>query len=192
MIRPMIRIAATALSAAALALSPLAGVAGAAAASAQAAPAQAGKGACAGKLVLDILPGLSLEESSGSVYTRSGSVTCTGRVLGTEVTGPGTYSSAVRYGDPTPASCVKGAAGWGLQTFTFPTAGQPLVVRSLYSYSIGPVSSDGLYTGRFSGDYFSGIVSMLPAKGDCVTSPVTLASATFSGDFHAYSAPSAT
>jgi hypothetical protein len=184
----MYRAALAALSAAALASSPLSALSGAAGATVSV-PAAPPTPACSGEMTISIQPGVSLQDSTGSVYTRTGTVTCTGRVQGKKVTGPGTYDSAVRYGTPTPASCVKAARGWGLQTFTFPTAAGPLVVRSLYSYTIGPFSEDGLYTGRFSGDYFSGIVSMVPVEGDCVTSPVTLARATFSGHFHPYRPP---
>jgi hypothetical protein len=146
--------------------------------------------ACRGEATGSFKPGMSVKANRGTVFARDGKVECAGaKVLGRSVTGPGTYDAAARYGANDDVSCVSGGTGWMVQTITFPTADGPLVVQSAATYSFGALSEDGLLTGRYRGDFVDGTFSMVPTKGDCVTSPVTAGRIIFTADFHPYRPP---
>lgn len=146
--------------------------------------------ACRGEAAGSFKPGMSVHANRGTVFARGGKVDCAGaKVLGRRVTGPGTYDAAARYGADGDVSCVSGGTGWMVQTFTFPTADGPLVVQSAATYTFGALSEDGLLTGRYRGDHVDGTFSMVPTKGDCVTSPVTAGRISFTADFHPYRPP---
>lgn len=137
-------------------------------------------------VVLELKPGIGLKPSSGSFYGGPGKVTCDGRVLGRKVTGPGAYSSAGRIGTKDPDSCTSGGEGWGVVRLDFPTAKGPLVVTSPVTFTYGAVTKKGLLAGELRGDYVDGVFRILPKKGDCVTSPVTLSTAQLELTIHNY------
>ncbi|MGQ0844113.1 MAG: hypothetical protein ACT4QF_08245 [Sporichthyaceae bacterium] len=134
-------------------------------------------------------PGVTLKPGRGSFVGSAGRVDCDGRVLGRTVTGPGVYTSAGRIGTVDPDSCTSGGEGWGVMTITFPTAKGKFVLRNPFTFTYGAVTKKGLLKGEFTGDFFDGVFSITPKKGNCVTSPLTVSTASAEGEVHPYRAP---
>src|ERR1051325_2150870 len=79
---------------------------------------------CTAEVDLTVAPGLSNSPSSGTWTTNgeTGTITCTGRLGGYEVTGPGTIGGHGRYGVNDPDTCRGGEAD-GPHFFSIPTSG---------------------------------------------------------------------
>jgi len=131
---------------------------------------------CTAEVDLTVAPGLSNSPSSGTWTTNgeTGTITCTGRLGGYEVTGPGTIGGHGRYGVNDPASCRGGDAD-GPQFFSIPTSGGIQHIRNDHFVTYGPLKGDGPYGGEFRGPRFSGTFQARPVEGDCVTAPITKA-----------------
>jgi hypothetical protein len=156
---------------------------GAAAVGADAAQATA----CRFSAEFDLAPGLSLTPTSGTFTSggETGSITCSGRVDGRMVTGPGTFGADGRYGTADGDSCVSGGEGSATQSFTLRTGDGPVPIGNPITFTYQPVPGPpgdreaaevippAVASGRFSGPRFSGTFEVTALKGDCVTGPVT-------------------
>ena len=111
---------------------------------------------------------------------------CDGPVNGKQPSGTGALGNDGRYGTQRPSTCVSGTEGDGLDVFTMPTAGGPERIVSRFTFTGGdpPKRGEGLISGRFEGEHFSGTFEATPAKGDCVTSPITVLRAKGEGVLH--------
>lgn len=134
---------------------------------------------------IGLTPGLSTQGAPGTSFADDVPVTCNGKVFGTAVSGPGRMVSIAHL---SPASTCLGGAGWGALYLRFPTAkGPDKVVVDPITYSFGGLEK-GLITGTFAGDRFDGTFTVIPVKGDCVTSPLTRGRLTLTGTLHAFKA----
>jgi hypothetical protein len=129
---------------------------------------------CSGKAIMTFTPGLSDQPSSGTHSGREGKSDCNGP-MATEWDG--------RYGTQDPDMCSKGGEGWGVATHTVTTADGPQSFDAVFTFQYLAISN-GLISGNFQGDYFSGTFQLKPLEGDCVSSPVTKAELTFRGTSH--------
>jgi transposase len=116
---------------------------------------------------LTISPGLSVTPRSAKATTggRTGKITCSGRVYGKAITGPGTVGTRVR---AVASTCAYGhgtAEAW----LELPTADGTVKVQ--YRYTFNYVGA----TGSFMGKKASGGFAFAPTKGNCVTAPITKA-----------------
>ena len=122
-----------------------------------------------------ISPGLSTAATSGEWTSdgEKGSIDCDGWVAGRQPTGPGTFGVAGRYGMRNPDTCASGGEGDGVQAFTIPTGQGPLHLESHFTFVHRGTENGGRgIAGNFEGKSFSGTFEIVPADGDCVTSPV--------------------
>jgi hypothetical protein len=122
---------------------------------------------------LDLAPGLSLTEGSGTYGTgghETGSMTCVGTFDGHAVTGPGFFGFEATY----VGTCLADH-GSGRYTFTVPTDAGTMHVAGTYTESsIGPL---GQIEGSQPGASVTGNFVFYPTQGDCAVSPVTRAQA---------------
>src|SRR4051812_8009052 len=125
---------------------------------------------CSAEVDLSVAPGLSNSPSSGTWTTNgeTGSITCTGRLGGYEITGPGTIGGEGRYGSRDPATC-RGGEAEGPHFISIPTSGGIQHIRNDHVATYGPLKGDGPYGGEFRGTRFSGTFQARPVKGDCVS-----------------------
>ncbi len=131
---------------------------------------------CSAEVDLTIAPGLSNTPSSGTWTTNgeTGTITCTGRLGGSEITGPGTIGGHGRYGVNDPDTCRGGEAD-GPQFFSIPTSGGIQHITNDHFSTYGPLEGGGVYGGEFHGPRFSGTFQARPVEGDCVSAPITKA-----------------
>lgn len=142
---------------------------------------------CKGDAELSLQPGIGLQPGTSSFYSRpNGRVTCDGPVMGKRVTGPGVYTSVGRMGTVDPDSCVTGGEGFFGVRWVFPTDSGELEFRSAGTFTYGAVKDKGPLTGTLTGDYVSGTFTLLPVKGDCVSSPVTLSRVLVDATLHEF------
>lgn len=133
-------------------------------------------------------PGFSETPSSGSFFTpggETGTVDCKGPVQGETPTGAGTFSTDGRYGTGSPVTCSAGGDGWGVHSMTVPTSQGKKNLKSAFTFKFGGLEN-GVISGAFEGDYYSGTFETRPRKGDCVTAPLTEAIVTIKGTLHEY------
>ncbi|MGQ0466383.1 MAG: hypothetical protein ACT4QG_13800 [Sporichthyaceae bacterium] len=125
--------------------------------------------AAIGTIVLD--PGLAATKRTKNTYRSpaAGTITCDGPVLGKKPTGPGVFTRNV---GSFVGSCTDGGKGSFNNTFEFPTAGGTLTLVVKGPFTFG-VLKGGAVGGQARGDKADGTFSVVPSKGDCVTSPVT-------------------
>lgn len=95
-------------------------------------------------------------------HGETGTIRCTGTVLGRDVTGPGSFGED----GVVVASCTSGR-GQALFSITLPTSGGPVHLRVPVTLSFGPGA------GQTSSTDFPGAFVIRPVRGDCVTTPVT-------------------
>jgi hypothetical protein len=129
---------------------------------------------CRGKAIMTFTPGLSDTPSSGTHSGSEGKSDCNGP-MATEWYG--------RYGTQDPDTCSKGGEGWGVATQTAPSVKGPENFDAVFTFQYLAISN-GLISGSFQGDYFSGTFQLRPLEGDCVNSPVTKSELTFQGTWH--------
>lgn len=140
---------------------------------------------CIGASVMNVSPGMSETPTSGTHAARNGTEQCTGPLNGATPTGDPTVEWDGRYGTTDPDTCSAGGEGWGVAHHTVPTREGPKVVRNVFTFTYGGLEN-GLMSGAFKGDYFSGTLAFRPLEGDCVTVPVSRLEATFRGTWHEY------
>jgi len=133
---------------------------------------------CLAKLDVTLSPGISMTPSAGRISSggETGTNACDGPINGFTPTGVATRGEEGRYGVEGPSSCMNpsGVAAWTIK-FTVPTTGGPQHVEFPVRGTYGPLQGGGVYGGTFSGDGMYGHFTIRPVKGDCVTSPITLA-----------------
>jgi hypothetical protein len=129
-----------------------------------AAPA-ASQAVCVGEWQDTVTPGIGLTPSSATFTSNgpTGKMTCVGSVNGHTVTGPGTLAEQ----GTVIGTCASGS-GSGILSITLPTDGGPvsLIITATFTY----VGGVGL---RTTPPTFPGGFIFVPAKGDCVVTPVT-------------------
>lgn len=141
---------------------------------------------CTGKALFTMAPGLSETPSSGTHNGRNGTEDCNGPVQGETPTGPVAVEWDGRYGTVDPDTCSSGGEGWAVAYHYVPTANGTKVFRVIALFRYGGVSN-GIVSGTFEGDYFSGTLRItMPVNGDCVSSPMTKAEMEFTGTWHEY------
>jgi hypothetical protein len=134
---------------------------------------------CSGTAIVTFTPGLSDEPSSGTHSGRDGKTECKGE--GERPMGPMATGWEGRFGTQDPDTCAKGGEGWGMATQTAPAG--PENRDAIFTFQYFAIT-DGVISGVFQGDYFSGTFQLKPLEGDCVSSPVTKAELTFQGHWH--------
>jgi hypothetical protein len=137
---------------------------------------------CRGRATMTFDPGISEQPSSGIHHGREGTADCNGRVRGEQPTGPVTIEWDGRYGTQDSDTCSLGE-GWGLATHTVPTADGSKSFKVVFTYRYVR-HADGVVSGAFEGDYFSGTFEVEPLQGDCVGTAVTKAGVIFRGTWH--------
>jgi hypothetical protein len=127
---------------------------------------------------LAISPGLGLAPTSGT-YRADSPARCTGSIGGHTITGVGTWHEEGHYGIAKPIGCADTEGDFDQQDLlTLPTDGGPVRIVTPLHGTFGPLREGGLLGGSFSGPNAHGTFTALPARGDCVTAPVTQASIT--------------
>lgn len=144
---------------------------------------------CTGTAEMTMTPGISEKGTSGTQFARNGTEKCNGPLNGSRPTGDPTVEWEGRYGTKDPDTCSSGGEGWAVSYHTLPTENGTKVVRNIFTFTFGGLS-DGIVSGVFKGDYFSGTFEFRPLEGDCVTRPLTKAALTFKGTWHEYRANS--
>jgi hypothetical protein len=144
-----------------------------------AAPAGAGRAAVCTlePFPLAMSPGLAVTPAPVRFATTSPAVvTCHGWIGGHEVTGPGRLSvEGTMSGPAGGASCAQ-IDGEGRGVFTLPTADGPVEMINNFTFEASATA------GVFRGDALSGLFLFgPPVEGDCVTTPMTSATATIVG-----------
>ena len=150
-------------------------------------PASAAETECTGSAEMTVSPGMSQEPTSGTQAGRKGTEQCTGPLNGADPTGDPTVEWDGRYGTANPDTCAGGGEGWGVAYHAVPTRDGARVVRNVFTITFGGLEN-GLMSGVFKGDYFSGTFTFRPLEGDCVTAPVTKVAVEFKGTWHDYRA----
>ncbi|MGH9035953.1 MAG: hypothetical protein ACRD0O_09320 [Acidimicrobiia bacterium] len=139
---------------------------------------------CTGREVFRVAPGLSMEPTTGTIQTAGepGSEECSGTVEGHQPTGTVRTVHSALYGYLDPDTChaleVKAYADHSI-----PTADGVVTYRNHFTASFNP-SKDGVMSGAFEGDHFSGRFSLRPLEGDCVNSPLTMFEGYWVGTWH--------
>jgi hypothetical protein len=113
-------------------------------------------------------PGLGMADGPGTYSSggETGSVSCSGTVLGHRVTGSGSFGVEGAY----VGTCLADH-GPGVLRLTVPTDAGPIRLSGNYmESSIGPI---GHIEGTVSGALLAGTFFFGPMRGDCVTAPVT-------------------
>jgi len=144
-------------------------------ASAQAAGATSA--VCTPRFSLSISPGFSLAPTSGTLtsHGETGSLTCTGKIGGHRVTGPGTVGLDETYAGGTCASHV----GTGTARISIPTTGG---VKHLAGAATSRRTALAVRAEvRFPGARFTGAGVAIPTKGTCALSPLRQALITVTG-----------
>lgn len=147
--------------------------------------ASAAETECTGTAEMAVSPGMSQEPSSGTHQGRNGTEQCTGPLNGADPVDDPTVEWDGRYGTANPDTCAGGGEGWGVAYHTVETKDGPKVVRNVFTITFGGLEN-GLMSGVFEGDYFSGTFTFRPLDGDCVTGPVTKVAVQFQGTWHEY------
>lgn len=142
---------------------------------------------CTGTAEMAVSPGMSREPTSGIIRARNGTEHCTGAVNGADPTGDPAVEWDGRYGTRDGSTCASGGEGWGVAYHTVKTKDGPKVFRNVFTITYGGLQN-GLISGTFRGDYFSGTFTFRPLDGDCVTAPMTKVEARFRGTWHDYEA----
>lgn len=129
-------------------------------------------------------PGLSSEGASGTITSKgeTGEIRCDGPVQGERQTRVGTAGVEAKYGTNDPDTCASGGEGAGSHSFTIPTARGTKKMTNNFTFTYH--REEGLISGSFEGDRYSGGLTGTPLEGDCVSKPVTKIHLTFVGDFH--------
>ena len=159
----------------------IAGLLGALLSSALAWPAY-GEGGTSASCVLRIpaklSPGFSPTSRSGTYGTEgeTGTILCLGTVGGHRVTGPGTFEFEGTYS----GDCF-GNVGSGTYVITLPTEVGPK--RFTGSYTERRTGFTGPVEASQPGGHFRGRFLVLPAKGDCFTTPLTEVVINMAGTF---------
>lgn len=131
---------------------------------------------CGFEARFQLTPGLSLTPGRGDFTSggETGRISCQGAVSSGAVTGPGTFGAQGRYGTgPLGDTCATGGEGDGVQSFTIPTAGGPLVVTNPFTFRYGAATGQ-LLGGTFEGSSFAGRFTIESFEGDCVANPMTV------------------
>lgn len=154
------------VAAVSLALPAAASAAGSAAAP-QAAPSA--DLACTITLTTYLRPGLTTQVHHQAVTTRglTGTANCTGTVNGQPVTGPGRFGNTLQGF----IACTQGSLN-GTFVLKIPTAAGEQTITGRFAET---VTAD--LTAEFTGDLTGTVVSGVFLEGDCVTTPLTVASA---------------
>lgn len=143
---------------------------------------------CSFTKVVTISPGFSTTPTSGTFTTNgeNGRIECDGPVNGKQTIGVGSIGTEGRYGTEGPDTCTSGTEGTGVDSFTIPTADGPEHLIGEYTFTAGdpPKKGDGVISGEFKGEKFSGTVELMPMEGDCVTAPITKVRAVGEGVLH--------
>jgi len=127
---------------------------------------------CTGKVPSVMLdPGLeATKHISGTFHNNgTGPVECAGPVLGKTPTGPGVFTHDAGKFE---GSCAKGGKGVFTLTFRIPTKNGTVELVNTGPFTFGALQG-GVVGGEYSGNAERGSFSVLPKKGDCVTSPIT-------------------
>src|SRR5207245_5635400 len=135
---------------------------------------------CTFAYYLVLSPGLSIQPSSGDLVTTQGrgptGIDCDGPVNGHKPSGNGMMKVWGRYGTDHPESCASGLTGDGrsraMSSIEVPTAGGLQKVMNRMSLSYGQPSSNGVVSGTFEGDHYSGTFGLWPVEGNCTTRPI--------------------
>lgn len=143
---------------------------------------------CTFTKVVTISPGFSMTATSGTFTTNgeNGMIECDGPVNGSQPVGVGSIGTEGRYGTDGPDTCTSGTEGFGVDSFTIPTAHGPEHLIGEYTFTAGepPMKGDGVVSGEFRGEKFSGTIELMPMEGDCVTAPLTKVWAVGEGVLH--------
>lgn len=120
--------------------------------------------ACTARYPVTLTPGPSMTLSSGVNHSpREGTVTCAdGR--------RGTVRFDGRYGTTEKITCTSGGDGWGILELHW--AGERQPVRETLTYTFGGLAK-GLITGAYEGETVRGHITVVPTRGDCLTSPMS-------------------
>jgi hypothetical protein len=139
---------------------------------------------CTFKFTLYFDPGLTMTHTSGTQSTHGdvGSMSCTGRLAGANITGPGTIGVEGRYN----ASCLFDHTT-GRYFATLPTDQGPLHIEGEYEvFRTGTTFEVRTTQPRARG---SGWGLVVPLKGDCVANPLTDAQVLMTMDFRGDETP---
>jgi hypothetical protein len=125
---------------------------------------------CTAELVITLSPGVGSQPSSGVFHSEGDPVpfVCGGR--------RGTMSEDGRYGTSKPVTCTTGGDGWGIHYITL----DGKTIRNTFTTSFGQMS-DGVVSGRFEGERYSGTFTVTPIEGDCTSRPMTRIKAQIDG-----------
>jgi hypothetical protein len=126
--------------------------------------AQTSSPPCVITVDVELSPGISAAPSTGTLTSngQTGTIDCDGPA--------GRYGISAKYGTDHPVSCSTMGGGEGTQSFTNS--------RGTYSeemtFEVTKVD-DGVASGTFEGEQFSGVFEATATEGDCVSEPVTRA-----------------
>jgi hypothetical protein len=123
-------------------------------------------------------PSSGILESVG----QKGAEECHGPVSGHQPTGTIKVFHSARYGYIDPDTCG-GIEAQAYAIHSVPTKDGVVELRNNFTASANPLK-DGIMTGAFQGDQFSGRFWLRPLEGDCVTSPMTLFEGMWEGTWH--------
>lgn len=140
---------------------------------------------CTGREVFRVSPGLSWSEpTTGTIKTagEQGTEECSGPIEGHQPTGTIRTVHSAFYGYIDPDTC-RGLEAKAYADHTIPTAGGIVTFRNHFTASFNP-SRDGVMSGAFEGDHFSGRFTLRPLEGDCVSSPLTMFEGYWAGTWH--------
>ena len=145
---------------------------------------------CTGTDVIPVRPGLSLATpSSGTLQSEGGqgAEECHGPVDGYQPTGSIRVVHSGLYGYIDPDTCG-GVEAKAFAVHSVPTPKGEVDLTNHFTATFKPLS-DGVMSGSFTGDHFSGRFVLRPLEGDCVTSPLTLFEGIWEGAWHGTGSP---
>ncbi|MGH8973698.1 MAG: hypothetical protein ACRD0C_10905 [Acidimicrobiia bacterium] len=140
---------------------------------------------CTGREIFRVTPGLTWSDpTTGTIKTAAdqGNEECSGPIEGHQPTGTVRTVHSALYGYLDPDTCgaleVKAYADHSI-----PTATGVVTFRNNFTASFNP-GKDGVMSGAFEGDHFSGRFGLRPLEGDCVNSPLTMFEGYWVGTWH--------
>ncbi|MCA1845531.1 MAG: hypothetical protein LC792_20520 [Actinobacteria bacterium] len=139
-------------------------------------PARSASGTpCRFEVDLIATPGLTTSPSSGTITSQGekGRIDCDGPVNGQRPTGSGTMGADGRYGVQKAYTCHEDGNGEGVLSMTIPRAGGSEHVTNNFTYTVGALQDNRVFSGTFRSDRFNGTFEARPTEGDCVSSPMT-------------------
>lgn len=130
---------------------------------------------CTNLFTITIDPGWSMTPTSGTAASKTGSVTCVGKIAGHRVTGPGSMGIEANYTNVTcPSSIITGTIWMRIPT----TAGLQRMDGALRVRRIGLIVQP---EAQFDNAHFSGIGIAIPTQGTCFLTPLRQARLSVTG-----------